>query len=173
MHRWRFAVAGILFQLALILIVSACGSSSSSSKKTKPTPTQTSTPSPTPTASIQAQAPIDGTVAIIGQPGVAPGAGTVQGTVGASNSSHRKAGSVRCSACTASGLGDAYPDGSFTLSVCANVGDQISLKHTNSSGGQQSLGSITVPQETSLPSCPAGFRRFSSSTTAPRPSGLG
>ncbi len=165
MYRFRFAVFLFLLQFALMLVVSACGGSSSTShSKSKPTATQTSTPTTTPTPAIQAQAPINGIVAIEGGPGTAPGAGIVKGTVSGTGSAHRKAAAA-ASTCSATGSGVAFPDGSFALSVCASIGNQIGITYTSSSGSQTALGNVTVPQFNTLPSCPAGFRTFEISNT--------
>lgn len=145
-HRvgWLVFLPGVL-----MLLISACGGDSSShSGSSTRTATSIQSPSASPTATpgaskIDAQAPLNGVVAIFGQPGAAPGAGTVQATGGST------------SGCGATGIGTAHPDGSFVLSVCAQAGDSIALTYLTD---PVNIGVAMVPSSTTLPSCPAGFR---------------
>jgi hypothetical protein len=148
-YRSRLLLIGLAFlPAALMLVVSACGGDSSrSSTNTQSSSaggTQSASATATPAVSnMDAQAPLNGIVAIFGKPGVAPGEGTVQATRGST------------SGCGASGKGTAHPDGSFVLSVCAEAGDSIDLTYVTDG---TSLGSVTVPSSTTLPTCPSGFR---------------
>lgn len=161
-HRLRARWIAFLPALLLLLINACGGSSSTSPRKHK---TATPTPTATPLQNVQAQAPVNGVVAILGKPGSAPGAGTVQGSTGAGAPAGAKP-SFRSSGCTASGSGAAHPDGSFSLSICASAGDHVNLTHS-SGGSSTSLGFVTVPSTTSLPTCPAGFRTFKYTNGSP------
>jgi hypothetical protein len=79
---------------------------------------------------------------------------------GGKSRSSRKKPALGSGSCSATGSGPAYPDGSFALSVCATVGDNLGLTYTSNTGSQTSLGSTKVPETTQLPSCPTGFRSF-------------
>lgn len=150
MKRWHL-IGPCLVLPALLLVIAACGGSSSgSSAKKKPTPT------PTPAGNVQAQAPINGVVAILGKPGAAPGAGTIQGNANGSSSSNAGRKGTADGPCPVSGQGTVHPDGSFSFSICASVGDRIDLLYN----GNTSLGFAIVPSENALPQCPAGFRTF-------------
>ncbi|GEM_PF-772635 len=161
----RLAAWSSLFLTGLLLLLSACGGSSSSSGGHKNTPTPTPTPTATPIANVQVQAPINGVVAILGAPGVAPGGGTVSGS-SSSSAGFRQANAVAAgsSGCSASGSASVHPDGSFSLAVCAGVGDHVNLSHTTG-GSTTSLGFVVVPSTTSLPTCPTGFRTFKYTNT--------
>jgi Thaumatin family len=138
---------------------------------TTPTATLSPTATPSPAANVQAQAPINGTVAIFGKPGAAPTAGTA-GTItatvssgGAAPAAHGETITHANTGCTATGTGVAHPDGSFVLSVCASAGDAVALSYSNG-GSPTPLGSVSVPSSTTLPTCPTGFRTFEYTNTS-------
>lgn len=129
--------------ILMMLFLSACGGSSGSAKKKKPTPTPTATPSGITLSSPNSA----GFITVMGAAGAVPGAGTVS----ASNGLGAVRGIEKVKAPTNLGNSNcphlvsarSNNDGSFTVSLCGAVGDNIDLNFT-SKGTSVSLGSFSV-----------------------------
>ncbi|GEM_PF-1477399 len=135
---------------SLLTFLSACGGSNSSGTGKSPT----ATPTATPTASITVTSPNAlGFVTVIGSAGVAPGEGIItaadESASGSSSATELKA--AEASSCTRMASVATNADGSFSVSVCGSIGNQVEVDFEDSSGQSSVLGDVTV-SSTAAPS---------------------
>jgi Thaumatin family len=123
--------------ILILLLLAGCGGSSSNSASAQP-------------AKISISAPdAEGIVTITGTAGAVPGAGTVNATA--------TSATATISSCAQSQT-TSSSNGSFTLTVCAQINSQININFTDSQNTTSKVGSFTVPVPSTANACASGQR---------------